>query len=1214
MNNAKLGENLGRLFEVGFNIGMLTYLRQKEIKCNYRDCYQQDLQQVNFKKIVRELNREIISQQHRKIVENWAKFFLQKSFLAGINFLEEYFAAIGWNNASKLKRVEVIYFQCNFANDNSLNTYPKQEQQVYQDWLSQFNSLGIDFKNFDDYQYSQRGEFLKADSLIYFRYRHQVRILVIDYSIFAIKSIRDLADLNNIEVLRQILLGNISYLKSKSVFANLGIDSKNSHVVFPESLAKYYQAFVAKDKETIKTIQAGSYAYSFWNWLQSQQQIAPEDEVTFNIIGYSDRDFASLCLKQDRIELLATCYEIYRHKNSQAEIQTSRKQVLDLIRRKAKGSFNCGEKFIEELLKVTNDGIHLVTHQETLANFTNYSDLIPLELANKLGLNSSISLREAHNTLIEETLSPTNNNLYVFLTGNPGIGKTTAISNFLQQEQILNEGFLFFYISPRIQVNLDIVEKFKQENSDELLSDNRLIILNTNANLIEKNEGKATVQYYSNTISDRFNLQGVDFIPQRESINLSSQINKNFERKTATRLQHKKNNQKGVLYSMSEAIYSSIDNGHNNIVATVAVQSLKKLSEREDTLKNFKSIFRDLYHEADGNVIIDKARKLSQKIKHIFIAIDEITGDRSGVDFLLGISQQIKKYGLTNREYFNTKIIVADASIIDADVIKQHLSETIAEPNKIFFRKATQEPCCLTKQSFEFQGYPAIAINTNSYPAKNLHLTYKTFIHSLKFQVTNKKLYSTKKYDLEKRVQKAIIKDIDRIFSTSPQEQIIVYIQDKKRLSDLIQIIRQKRKLEPDRDYLEIHSDLLDKQKISKYKNNVRLIFMTASASRGLSFPRAKHILVDIPRFEIEANLMEIIQVIYRGRGNTEIDREDKQLIFYLTEQAVYYLEDNDNRELSLQESKLNILNFLIILHLSIKTRIYGYGEIGNQKYMMIPVGGKSVFTAGQSLSDSIKELIKRLKKEHQKRSHDLRLQIASNQLEQLMKTAEVTIWNKRNQTKHEQMSYLDLLEDIGQELTKKIDNNLDELLEFPAIQTAYITGNLLIVSLAEQRVAEIYQLEIDNKTITLAEILAELQKETNLAEKTQHLISKTLQLILELEQQQYHHQTLEQESNYLDRYYAVPLFLFLVKDVFLKYFANKETEPEDQRFRDLIETYLYSQFPINQVIPIGYKYEKIPFLVFRSYSLKEMRAKRFSDNYLINSQELNVLSLTLFC
>ena len=55
--------------------------------------------------------------------------------------------------------------------------------------------------------------------------------------------------------------------------------------------------------------------------------------------------------------------------------------------------------------------------------------------------------------------------LDLFLTGNPGIGKTTAITEFLKQPKILDEGFLFFYISPRIQVNLDIIEKFTDINT-----------------------------------------------------------------------------------------------------------------------------------------------------------------------------------------------------------------------------------------------------------------------------------------------------------------------------------------------------------------------------------------------------------------------------------------------------------------------------------------------------------------------------------------------------------------------------------------------------------------------------------------------------------------------------------------------------------------------------------------------------------------------------
>jgi hypothetical protein len=636
MNHSNLGQDLGRLFEVGFNIGMLTYLKQKQIKSYYSDLYEKDLQQLNFPKIVRKLidNERIINQQDRSIINQWTIFFLQKSFLAGLNFLEEYFAAIGWNQPRKLKRLEVVYYQCNLADDNSIGTYNKGEQTVYQDWLSQWDKLKVNREKIDTYRYSQTGEFLKADSLVYFRYKHQVRILTIDYSIFSIKSIQDLEDLSNIEVLRQIILSNISYLKSKSVFANLGLDSQNNQFLFSESLSQYYKAFVRKDKETIKMIQAGSYAFSFWKWLNEQKLIDEKDDVTFNIMGYSDRDVASLCLKANQIHILETCYNIYRNKNIKLEVSSAREQVLKLIKRKASYSFTNGKKFIEELLNVSGEGIHLVSHHETFSNFKSYLDMVSEPIANKLEISKGLNLQQAHAELIQQALSPNSESLYVFLTGNPGIGKTTAISNFLKQKNILEKGFLFLYISPRTQVNLDIIEKFRSNlDSDQSLCDDRLTIINTNSNLIHSNKGKLTVQYSSNLRKDRFCLQEVDFIPQGENLEFNSNSQSPVTRQTATHVKASKNNKKGVLYSLCEALNSLINNEQNHIVATVALQSLKEFSDGSNTLKHFKRIFRDIYNETEGRVIESKLQQLSQKIKHIFIAIDEITGDHSGVNF-----------------------------------------------------------------------------------------------------------------------------------------------------------------------------------------------------------------------------------------------------------------------------------------------------------------------------------------------------------------------------------------------------------------------------------------------------------------------------------------------------------------------------------------------------------------------------------------------------
>jgi hypothetical protein len=117
---------------------------------------------------------------------------------------------------------------------------------------------------------------------------------------------------------------------------------------------------------------------------------------------------------------------------------------------------------------------------------------------------------------------------------------------------------------------------------------------------------------------------------------------------------------------------------------------------------------------------------------------------------------------------------------------------------------------------------------------------------------------------------------------------------------------------------------------VKNRKDHVAVIFMTASASRGLSFPKTRSILVDVPQFAIEQNLMEIIQVVYRGRGTYEeegrektLDNQEKEVIFYAGDALTYQAEDKW-KSISLQESLLNIINILVILKASLMTRIVG--------------------------------------------------------------------------------------------------------------------------------------------------------------------------------------------------------------------------------------------------------------------------------------------------
>jgi len=52
------------------------------------------------------------------------------------------------------------------------------------------------------------------------------------------------------------------------------------------------------------------------------------------------------------------------------------------------------------------------------------------------------------------------------------------------------------------------------------------------------------------------------------------------------------------------------------------------------------------------------------------------------------------------------------------------------------------------------------------------------------------------------------------------------------------------------------------------FRDAVRVFLMTSSGARGMSFPKTDWIIAAVPRFDIEAALMEIAQLIYRGRGS----------------------------------------------------------------------------------------------------------------------------------------------------------------------------------------------------------------------------------------------------------------------------------------------------------------------------------------------------------
>jgi hypothetical protein len=195
------------------------------------------------------------------------------------------------------------------------------------------------------------------------------------------------------------------------------------------------------------------------------------------------------------------------------------------------------------------------------------------------------------------------------LTGNPGIGKTTAIVKFLQQH--FEDGFLFLYISPRTQVNLDIIHKFSEIQQKELLA------INSNANLIKSNQGKPTIQYFSSFLEGDFRLKNVDFLDNKNSQQRKTKTTQQIKQKNKDTWENADKKSVGVLNSLCQGISAIIqEEKTRHLVATISIQSLKKLAENKDTLTHLRHIFSSAYNERENKLISPKMSAIASRFKH----------------------------------------------------------------------------------------------------------------------------------------------------------------------------------------------------------------------------------------------------------------------------------------------------------------------------------------------------------------------------------------------------------------------------------------------------------------------------------------------------------------------------------------------------------------------------------------------------------------------
>src|SRR5205807_6334185 len=194
------------------------------------------------------------------------------------------------------------------------------------------------------------------------------------------------------------------------------------------------------------------------------------------------------------------------------------------------------------------------------------------------------------------------------------------------------------------------------------------------------------------------------------------------------------------------------------------------------------------------------------------------------------------------------------------------------------------------------------------------------------------------------------------------------------------------------------------------------------------------------------------------------LDQEDKTLTFYLSEQIVYA--DQIDRALSVRESMLHLLNILIILKTSIMTRIAGSGEIGLwQQFMMIPIGGKSLLAAGDSLTSRMGKLIKDLQNLSHSHWGDQRLDFVATSLVDVLNKARIRLLPTQQSGKDILMkqSYIPLIATFSHTFHEAARKGFAHLLDLPQMEQAYVAGGLLVVPIQDHTMQETYWIDIEH-------------------------------------------------------------------------------------------------------------------------------------------------------
>lgn len=820
-------------------------------------------------------------------------------------------------------------------------------------------------------------------------------------------------------------------LELRGVFSHVRAEVEGPQLSFSADLANHLTAFSGRDKPFFKLCQGASYAAATVDLLRSNRPERATLDAQVLAVTSMGVESLSADMSADsndaRADLMRGLGEAYRRKVRVPDEDADRHllgEIQDAFTRLVRGLPKGIRKQLREMARAPEPGepVHWA-FDETVPEFFRPTDRVSVSAAldyvpddaslmeffgrhprselepllERRARDGLVSLRDLHGAAVEAGLNataPGRLNLLA-LEGNPGIGKTTAVQQYLTNSA--RDGFLMLYFSPRTVINRDVTDKFARDRDGRptgiitITTDKERITQAQSAFASLRPEGEPF-----RTIDAAVVVDGdVDItMPERGSTwFVSPEVDEQVTEHTRPRGDRKRGIDErteelstrrapGVLRTLASAAASlaKANPSSNRLVITASIQSYRR-TPRGSTIDALSHLFQNGVHTPPG---LKERRRFAERFPSILVMVDEIAGDGAGALFVRDISswldaQFVEPFTQDASPPFRVSLVIADASLGNEAVLESYLKAVPEAPQKVIISPVTgREPFRLaTSRIPGLAGNgQALHVMTNSYPASALEIAYRVKLHRIEQEQDDSGRDKSLRARIRSQGGEALLDSASAEILDALQagaQQIIFFAQDKAFLRELRgRVVADCSEAMPGitrETVAELHSSLNDKERRRLVqpacRDRQRVFLMTSSGARGVSFPRATHIIAMVPRFDVASNLMELAQLIYRGRGsyrhpetNEERSGDDSpRRLTLLVDDWLPVELDTEDRRIWLQRVS-DLLTLVMMLRSTVLTRITGDAGL-HEPLALVPVGPIISEEQGTSLAEPLRSFIR---------------------------------------------------------------------------------------------------------------------------------------------------------------------------------------------------------------------------------------------------------------